>query len=307
MEKIKREKLIMKIVCTSLAIILWFYVSFFENPTMTKTVDNVPVSITDEQVDRLKSKGLSIYSISKEGVDVKVTAPRLTLATQTNKTLSAYVNISSINKSGTYYLPVNIVSDDGAVASYYVEGKDIKVVVEPIITGSFKVEANVDSNYVAYDGCELSASTVKVSAPQSIYDKIASVKTEYVNITDKIEIKEKGFILCDQEGKILNKENVDFLPSQIDMMFSYLDEKTVSVILITASGKEITLPEEYSVNIYGDAETLNSVTAVKTEVLDLKHYDENTSAKIKLDLPIGVKVSENNKQIEIKLTPNFFE
>lgn len=305
MEKVKREKLIMKIVCTSLAIILWFYVSFFENPTMTKTVDNVPVSITDEQVDRLKGKGLSIYSISKGGVDVKVTAPRLTLATQTNKTLSAYVNISSINKSGIYYLPVNIVSDDGANASYYVEGKDIKVVVEPILTGSFKVEANIDSNYVAYEGCELSTNTVKVSAPKSVFDQIDSVKTEYVTINDRIDAKEKGLILYDQEGKILDKENVDFIPSKIDMKFSYLDEKTVPVILTTASGKEITLPEEYKVTIYGDAEILNSVTSVKTEIFDLKHNDENAPIKIQLDLPLGVKVSENNKQLEIKLTSDF--
>lgn len=307
MEKIKREKLIMKIICTSLAVILWFYVSYFENPTMTKTVDDVPVTITDEQLDRLEKKGLSIQYISKDSVDVKVTARRLTLATQTRRSLSAYVNISSISKSGTYYLPANVVSDDGADATYYVKAKDIKVVVEPILTGSFNVEADLDNQYIAYNGYTLSSDTVKVSAPKSIFDEIYSIKTEHIILDDRIEIKERDLVLYDKDGNVLDSEKVSFTPSNIDIMFSYLDEKTVPVIIPMDSGKEITLPEEYDIDIYGDAETIDAISYIKTENLDLTQYDENSTVKLRLYLPYGIKVNEDSKQVEIKIDSSFFE
>ncbi|MBE7033336.1 MAG: hypothetical protein E7406_03820 [Ruminococcaceae bacterium] len=307
MEKIKREKLIMKIICTSLAVILWFYVSYFENPTMTKTVDDVPVTITDEQLDRLEKKGLSIQYISKDSVDVKVTARRLTLATQTRRSLSAYVNISSISKSGTYYLPANVVSDDGADATYYVKAKDIKVVVEPILTGSFNVEADLDNQYIAYNGYRLSSDTVKVSAPKSIFDEIYSIKTEHLILDDRIEIKERDLVLYDKDGNVLDSEKVSFTPSNIDIMFSYLDEKTVPVIIPMDSGKEITLPEKYDIDIYGDAETIDAISYIKTENLDLTQYDENSTVKLRLYLPYGIKVNEDSKQVEIKIDSSFFE
>ena len=68
MEKIVRDKLAVKIVCVALAAILWLYVSYQENPTMTKTVRNVPLAISGEQA--LKESGFSVYSISEKSVDV---------------------------------------------------------------------------------------------------------------------------------------------------------------------------------------------------------------------------------------------
>jgi len=307
MEKIKREKLIMKIICAALAVILWFYVSFFENPTMTKTVDNVPVSITDEQLDRLKDKGLSIYSISKEGVDVKVTARRLTLATQTNNTLTARIDISSINKPGVHFLPVKIVSDDGADASYYVEETNVKIVVEPIITGDFKIESNVDSSYVAFDKCSLSTDTVTISAPKSIYDEIGTIKTEYINLTERVDSKVKALVIYNKNGKVIDSNEIDMTPERVEVQFSYLNEKSVPIILLTASGRNIELPDEYNVTIYGNNEVLSSVESLETEVLNINQYSENSTANVDLNIPDDVKVIGSNKQIEIKLDSSFFE
>ncbi|MEE0869423.1 MAG: hypothetical protein U0L70_06490, partial [Ruminococcus sp.] len=94
MEKVAREKLVVKIICVALATILWFYVSYQENPSMTKTVRNVPLAISGEQA--LKENGFSVYSISEKSVDVSVSAKRLSLSRLSNRTLSAVINVSSI-------------------------------------------------------------------------------------------------------------------------------------------------------------------------------------------------------------------
>ena len=60
MEKIEREKSITKIICITLAVILWFYVSYYENPIMTKTVRNVSVKVNDEQAENLRKMFLAM-------------------------------------------------------------------------------------------------------------------------------------------------------------------------------------------------------------------------------------------------------
>ena len=58
MEKMMQNKKVIKIICIVLAALLWIYVSYQENPSMTKTVRNVPVSISGEQT--LKTNGFSV-------------------------------------------------------------------------------------------------------------------------------------------------------------------------------------------------------------------------------------------------------
>ena len=177
MEKVAREKLVVKIICVALATILWFYVSYQENPSMTKTVRNVPLAISGEQA--LKENGFSVYSISEKSVDVSVSAKRLSLSRLSNRTLSAVINVSSIKERGTYVLPATISSAVNSNATYYVKGKDIKVVIEPIKTASYTIEADIAAaadTSVILKSHELSTKKVTVSAPESIMNEIAAVR-----------------------------------------------------------------------------------------------------------------------------------
>jgi len=306
MEKVKNEKTFIKIICISLAVILWFYVSYFENPTMTKTIRNVSVAISEEQLDRLKEKGLSVYSISTESVDVKATAPRLSLAKLSNKTLSAYINVNSIRTSGTYTLPANVMSDVTVGASYYVKGKNITVVVEPILQSKFPVEADIDSSYVGYDTFELEDDFIIVTAPESILNKIATVKTKSINIKEKIESETATFIFQDKDGTVIESDLIKTSPDSLQVTFSYLKEKEVPVIIKTTDGKAFQLPKENNITIYGQSEVLNNVYYLYTEELNLQSTKEFSTIRVNLDIPDGVNVAEENRKIEIKLTSEYF-
>lgn len=307
MEKIEREKLITKIICITLAVILWFYVSYYENPIMTKTVRNVAVKVDNEQTKALRERGLSVYSLSEEKVDVGVSTQRLNLAKVTNKSLSAYVNVSSIEKSGTYYLPAIVLCDVNVNATYYVKSENIKVVVEPIISGAFKVEPDIESTYVAYDTFELDTDEVVISAPESIFDKIGAVKTKTIKLEDETESITKELVIYDKDDNPMDSKSIGCSPKKVDVKFKYLSKKSVSVALKTSNGSKHKLPDENNIVIYGKPDVLAEISQISTIEINLSPFEENSEIKLKLDLPEGIRVKESDREISVVLNPTYFK
>lgn len=306
MEKIAREKLVVKIICVALAAILWFYVSYQENPSMTKTVRNVPLVITGTQA--LKENGFSVYSISEKSVDVSVSAKRLSLARLTNRTLSAVINVSSIKEKGTYVLPAAIDSAVNSNATFYVKGKDIKVIIEPIETGKFTVEADIADSHdtsVILKSCELSAEEVTVSAPQSVMKEIGSVKTEEITPDKNKNEHSAKLLVYGKDGKIL--DGAECSPAEIEVSCSFHSVKTVPVVLKATNGKTFTLPSENTVKIYGSGDSFDKISQIETEELNLALFEKNSKIRIKLNLPKDVMLTDSSNEVEIVLDSEFYE
>lgn len=305
MEKIKREKLVSKIVCVALAIILWLFVLYQENPSATKTVKDVPLVITGEQT--LKENGFSVYSISEKSVDVSVTAKRLNLPIFSKKTLSAGVNVSSIKKSGTYTLHATASATADASASYYVKDKDIVVVIEPIEKVTYKIEADIlnpPDESLILDSYELSREKVTVTAPKSIIKNIEYVKTEqFAPKTNSSEHTAK-LVVYDKNGKVLN--NVQCSPEEIKVTYSLKSIRTVPVVLSTTNGKLFSLPDECSIKIKGVGESFEDIEKIETEKVNLSSYKAGEKITVKLKVPKDAKVIDNSTEIEVDLKEEYY-
>lgn len=300
MEKIKRDKLVSKIICTVLAIILWFYVSYQENPNMTKTIKNVPLTLIGEQA--LKENGFSVYSLSEKSVNVSASAKRLTLGRINNKNLTAAVNVSSIKSSGEYVIPATVSSSVNTTASFFVKSKDIKVVIEPIVTRSYRIEPVIsdtgDSSLIVRS-TELSSKMVTVSAPQSIIKEISAVKTEPVIPDDPEETQKEdvGLTVFAKNGTKL--EGAECIPSTVDVTYSFYDVKTVPVVMKLNDGSIYELPASYTAKIYGYGSVFDSVTRIETEPLPVSVLEFGERSSVKLVLPDGVKLLDKTSEIDI--------
>lgn len=306
MEKIAREKFVSKIVCIALALILWFYVSYQENPSMSKTVRNVPLAITGEQA--LKENGFSVYSVSEKSVDVKATAKRLTLARISNKTLSAVINVSSIKESGTYVIPATVSSAVSSSANYYVKGKDISVIIEPILEKDFSVEADFSSDIgssLMLHSSSLSADKVTVTAPQSILADIASVKTETILPSLDTAQKSAKLVVYGNNGKIL--EGAQCSPSEVNVTYSLFEVKSVPVILKTDEGKTFSLPAQNSVKICGIGEEFDRIEQIETVPVSLKGLEANSTVRVKLEIPSGIVLQSGSDKIDVELKEKYFK
>lgn len=306
MEKVAREKLVVKIICVALATILWFYVSYQENPSMTKTVRNVPLAISGEQA--LKENGFSVYSISEKSVDVSVSAKRLSLSRLSNRTLSAVINVSSIKERGTYVLPATISSAVNSNATYYVKGKDIKVVIEPIKTASYIIEPDIAAaadTSVILKSHELSAEKAIVSAPESIMNEIAAVRTEEIFPEKNSKEQTAKLVVYGKNGKIL--EGAECTPSEVKVSYSFHTVKSVPVVLTATNGKSFSLPSENTVRIYGSGEVFDRITRIETEEVNLALFEKGSNVRVKLNLPKDIKLADNVNEIEIVLEEEFYK
>ena len=308
MEKIKNEKRISKAICLTLAIILWLYVSVYENPTMTKTAYDIPVKVSDEQTERLRNNNYSVYSLSQNTVDVKVTSQRLNLSKLTDETLTAYINIdfSKIKGSGKYSFPIRISCNENINASYFPEEENIEIVIESVKSESFNINVDIDNKYVAYDTYATEENNVLISAPESIFNKIATVKTETITIDKEIEKATTSILLYDKDGNIIDNDRISISPKKIDITFSYLDSKTVPVALKTSDGKEYTLPSESDIQIYGKSDVIEKIYRIYTTEVNVSEYIENSEIDVAIELPAGINVAKENKEITIKLLPAYF-
>lgn len=306
MEKIAREKLVSKIVCVALAFILWLFVSYQENPSMTKTVRNVPVVISGEQA--LKEKGFSVYETNVTSVDVSVNGKRSTLARLNNRTLTAVINVSSIKESGTHTVPATVSAAVNSNATYYVKGKDIKVVIEPIKSATYKIEADIlnpTDTSIILNSYELSKEKVKVLAPRSIIDDIATIRTEQF-------VPEKGtkdytarLIAYSKNGKVL--EGVQFEPAEVKVSYTFHSVKTVPVVLSATNGKTFSLPSENTVRIYGSGEAFDKISEIKTEEINLALFEKGATVRVKLNIPKDIKLVDNTNEMEVLLKSDFFK
>ncbi len=307
MNKLKSNGLTLKIVCVALAIVLWLYVFYQENPTMSKTVKNVPLAITGEQA--LKENGFAVYKISDTSVDVKVTAKRTTLGKNTKKTLSAVINVSAIDKAGEYELSptVNAATSN---ATYYVKGKDITVIVEPIVEKTFNIRPDItespNPSLIVRDS-KTTPEEVTVSAPESIANEILEVRTEQIvpeneKITD---IKNVNLIVIGKNGKPL--EWAECNPSSVNLKYSFYNVKSVPIVLKTTDGRTHSLSSQNVVNIYGHGEKFESTNQIETEAINLAQYSLSDSVKVKLILPESVYLTTDANEIEINLSKILLE
>ncbi len=298
MEKITQNKLAIKIICVVLAIILWTYVSYQENPTMSKTVRNVPLAIAGEQA--LKENGFSVYSISEKSVDVKTTAKRLSLRKLSNKTISAVINVSSIKEAGRYVIPATVSSSVVSGASYYVKGNDIIVIIEPIETLSFdispKLSEKTDSDLLVRS-VSLSKEKVKVYAPESIIKEISQITTEEILFEDKNITKTDGvrLIALGKDGTVI--EGVTFSPETVDVTHTFYDMKRVPVTITTTNGDEYDLPETYNVKVFGFGEDFDSLNRIYTEPISESIYNGTEEYTVTLKIPKNIITTFGNEMI----------
>ncbi len=306
MEKIMQNKKVIKIICIALATLLWVYVSYQENPSMSKTVKNVPIVIVGEQA--LKEKGFSVYSVSEKSVNVKATANRLTLSRINSKTVSANINVSSIKKAGTHVVPATITSSVSSAANYYVKTSDIKVIIEPIMKDTFAVEAVLnkpDAENKVIDSYALSDESVSVSAPKSIISDIGNVKTEVITTAPESGTQTVRLVAYAKNGKIL--EGVEFSPAEITVSYIISDVKKVPVILKTSDGKSHQLPSQYDVDICGFGESFNSLKEIATLPLDVTGAKDGDILTAILDVPGYAKPKDISKEIQIRFESGFFK
>lgn len=301
------NKKVMMILSIIVAIFLWIYVVTDQNPKIFDSIENIPVKITG--VETLKERGLVINDFQKYFVDIRVYGRRNDLININKKNIIAQVDVSQLNTKGTHYLPINISGIPENVEVSRRNPEAIEITLDHIVIQEKNVEVEIKGNPSkgkSYTSYIVEPKTVQVEGPENVLNNIRNVvATIDISNADKDVTMTLPLKAIDNSGQKV--EDIKINPSTVNVTISIEPTKTVSVTPNIVGE----LPEGYEISninlsssnvlIGGNQSHLNTIKNISTEEIDISDKTKSFEQQVKLLLPEGIKVINNDETITVKI------
>lgn len=302
----------LKVLSVLIAICIWIYIAIVMDPPLEVTVRDLPIQFIGQE--SLNAKDLAVISESDTSVTIKVKGSRKKMGNYDMKTIIAKTDVSTVYQPGEYTLPVEIVIpfENQGISSQSLYSVAVKVenVAERNLGIEVQTFGTLAESYMAGDIIR-DPESVTVRGPKSAVEQIskAVVRLNYggadVDIDTKLPV-----ILYGEDGKeltgsaaILKRIKCD--ATEIDIHCPVLKIYEISP---TAYFGDQYLPEnfEYSIEpsklyIYGDDPSVAKTEEIKTHQIPINKLIDNEKIKVRLDIPEGVKILYDVKEVEISV------
>ncbi len=269
-----------------------------------QTLNDVPVSIRIDG-DRYVVSGVPEFvTVSLEGPNSVLTAVVM------QRNFELYVDLEDLGE-GTHTVDIEYARIPDEI-SVYIEPKTIDVSIEERATEEFVVDVdfiNIDKLPEGYElgEPEINPETVTITSSRSIIDQIAIVKVyiDVAGLTEPINNREVPVNVYDSQG---NGLSVRIAPESVVVSVDIYNPSKVVPIEVTTTGElaeNLTLqsltPEIDEIEIFAVTEVLETIEVIKTEEIDLSEITESTSVDVKLDLPAGVQVADEEITVNVDI------
>lgn len=295
-----------KVISVVVALVLWVYVIQVENPTTSKTINDVQVQLLNE--DTLNSKGLALSGESNYTVDVKIKGKRADLAKITSGEIIANADLYGYS-IGKNYIPVTIVAPDG-ITVLNADPTKMTVVIEELIGVAKPIKINFAGQLK--DGIEAGQiitmpTEIQVTGAKSEVSAVAYIKAD-VNTskltTEGSTIQAKA-VAVNSAGDVVG--NVRLSSSYIDVSAKLCDVKEVPLKVETigevAPIYEMTnLDVPSSVKIKGTREALTAVTTLTAAAIDISSASSTSQIPVNIILPPGVEFANGYEALTVNIS-----
>jgi len=305
----------LKLASLVLAVVVWFLVVQIEDPTDTKTFNNITVKITGTESFE---KTNQVYKVldKTDKVSVTVRAPKSVIGQLRATDIVAEADLNKITEDNTILIKYD-VQNVGRVESVEGNRENVRLSVEAKRSKWIRIVQNVvgevAENYiVANSTAELDI--IEVSGPESVVDMISYASAEmdvtgYTNsITANVDIK-----LYDIEGNIVENDSVRKSENSIRMKVEVLALKEVPVEVnymgSPAEGYMVTgvvLKEPETVVIAGTPYVLSSISQIIVPEDRLNIAGESGDVTENIDLrpylPTGTILADDEDAGSIEVT-----
>lgn len=301
--KIKDSKLLLKILSAVAAVVLWFAITYTEDPVISQLLTDIDIVFEGE--DTLHANGLIV--INKDAIpDISATirGNRSSVISSVGA-VSAVIDLSRITQTGKNMVEVKYNYPSSSVVLAKAKTRELTLETEKIVTRNIPVRvetANEDKNAAFITDAKSDVELIKVSGAESVIYKIAYAKAtvDVTNITASGEL-EYFFKLYDSDGDVLPENNI--LSKSIETLpVKNTVYKKVSLPV------EIVLPEEMAMDyaLTVKNQSITSVSAGVPEGVDItslyaifngKENDGKTEYTLNLTVPEGVYVPEKSTEL----------
>lgn len=293
-----------KILSVIFAILLWFYVITEQNPVVPKEI-TIPVKITSlEALDKYNM--VLLDDPNSFFINLRLKGKKEILDTVNANNINAYADISGYRKQGENLVPVVISGIPEGVSITSKPNQAIKINLDKKIITERAVTPKITGNPIAglaHMTPELTPSSVVLTGAESQINKVEAITVDIDiagvagNVTRRLPVR-----LIDKEGKDVFGVQID--PQLISITVPIANTKRVPIHLVLegGAGEGYTIaahsvqPKE--ILITGDQQVIDSLTVINTEVLKINNLVKDTELAVKLNLPSGVNLVNENEEIK---------
>lgn len=304
-----RKKNDRKLIALSIlvAIIMWAFVMTSTNPSLSKTIRNVNLTIKNQE--NLQEKGYAIVGKDEvSSVNVKVVGSRRDLISLSSKDLIASVELGTPTE-GIKTLNVKVDGPSG-IRIENINPSNINFKIEKIVEKKLPVEVQVDDKLKESKIIETTEQAPKEITVKGIRNSVDKVEKIVLKVNKEEELDGKihdiGISPVDKDEDVV--ENVELSQNNVSISFNVLSNKEVDIKLETSGSlpnnmqiKETNLNPK-KVLIKGEAKALEKIDAISTKKINLSEITDKTYEKnVELDLPEGVSLNDNDGHVNVSL------
>lgn len=309
MKKRWMSNLSLKIASVVAAFLFWLVIINVTDPTTSKTFNDIPVKILNENVILSANQ---VYEIEDgHTVNVTVKGKRSFVETLKETDFSATADLTELSKVNAVNINVSLNKESNSAVELDWGNAVLKVALEKRVTQKFKVEVmhqgELSENYVLGE-MVAKPNIVEVSCGESKFKKIDHVGV-MVALNGQSENFEDQYspILYDEDGEALDDSNVTFSNNKIRVSTEVRSTKEVPVFVTTsgtpAAGYRL-VQTDYkpeTVRVSGTAGALTKMETIKIQV-PITGVKKNVEKDISLldYIPDGIQIEEDVSSIAVR-------
>ncbi len=297
MKKIFASDNAFKVYSVFIAILLWVFVVYNQNPQSTKNIDGIGITYTN--IAELESAGLTIRKDGRgPAISVSVKGRRLSISKIDASNVSASVTIPNI-REGEYEVAVETKLPLTDVSIVDKKPYTIKVVVEKIKRISMPVEVKYTGNpknEQTHIEAEAMPQQISMWGPQSVIDTIASVTATF-DVSTAVEGNS-----ANTKCKIISKDGKDITnDTNIN-----LDAETIALVPTVYKTKDVPIevryvgemPHDYAISaveitpavlrIGSKDNLIDTIEKIITEPINISELNKNEKFSVNLIIPDNV-------------------
>lgn len=291
----------LKIYAIILAILIWFLISVTLFPEITKSIENIPVTIS-LQGTTAEANMLKAFNYETENINVKIKGMRYEIGNYTSNDLTARLVLDVVNKPGKYDLKIAVTSKDGHNISIESNLPTISVIFDEVASKTVDVigrapDLKVNSGFTIEEPI-CTPSSITVTGPKTEIDKIdrcvvtannSDVLSEsFITSSDQIAFYD-GTSIIDINLLSLNETNISieipvYMRKTLPLKVEILNAPTrfdISSLKYTLSNDEI--------DIAAPNGTINDVAEILLGNIDLRKIDLGSVFELPIELQSGYK------------------
>ena len=307
------KNILIKFLSLLFAMLVWGYVMMDQNPMRIKTVENVAVNF-DAEGDLIARKLVvrSDRNQALKSITVKVNTELTKYADLDASDITASISLRGVSGPGIYTILIDATTPDGTVVN--VSPSEVTIEIDNLAKKRIPVEVSLNgelpdgywngepettNSYVDIEGALKDISSiVKAVCPIDL-----TGRTESYNESASVELQNAA-------GEAVNVTLLGEVPA-IPIKLSILRMAQLPVNVDAAiTGKE-NLPVNYeivgysvspssNITVIGDRETIEALTGVDIEPIDVSNEKESVEQEVQLLLPEGV-TSLNGNTIQVRV------